>query len=64
MAASGAASGPNTSRPASASTAQAAGGGEPEAEIFKPLAFNTCSTVKLAVEPLNPSELPKMLDVC
>ena len=30
--------------------------------IFKPLAFNTLSTVKLAAEPLNPSELPKMLE--
>ena len=29
--------------------------------IFKPLAFNSCAVVKLAIEPLNPSELPKML---
>lgn len=31
-------------------------------EIFKPLEFNTTSTVKVAIEPVNPSELPKMLD--
>lgn len=30
--------------------------------IFKPLSFMTESVVKVAVEPLNPSELPKMLD--
>ncbi|KAL0486234.1 U5 small nuclear ribonucleoprotein [Acrasis kona] len=30
--------------------------------IFKPLKFNTMSCVKIAVEPLNPSELPKMLE--
>lgn len=30
--------------------------------IFHPLRFNTLSVVKIAVEPLNPSELPKMLD--
>lgn len=30
--------------------------------IFKPLKFNTQSIVKIAVEPVNPSELPKMLD--
>lgn len=30
--------------------------------IFKPLQFNTVSAMKIAVEPLNPSELPKMLD--
>jgi len=33
-----------------------------EAVIFTPLRFNTVSVMKLAVEPLNPSELPKMLD--
>ncbi|XP_046847131.1 116 kDa U5 small nuclear ribonucleoprotein component-like [Xenia sp. Carnegie-2017] len=33
-----------------------------EAQIFRPLNFNTCSVVKIAVEPHNPSELPKMLD--
>ena len=32
-----------------------------EAHIFKPLAFNTQSVVKIATEPLNPSELPKMV---
>lgn len=30
--------------------------------IFRPLKFNTCSSIKIAVEPHNPSELPKMLD--
>ena len=30
--------------------------------IFRPLKFNTLSTLKLAVEPLNPAELPKLLD--
>ncbi|KAF8359678.1 eftu-2 [Pristionchus pacificus] len=30
--------------------------------IFRPLKFNTKSVVRMAVEPVNPSELPKMLD--
>lgn len=30
--------------------------------IFRPLKFNTSSVIKIAVEPVNPSELPKMLD--
>ncbi|KAE8750608.1 hypothetical protein FOCC_FOCC002588 [Frankliniella occidentalis] len=30
--------------------------------IFRPLKFNTQSVIKIAVEPVNPSELPKMLD--
>lgn len=30
--------------------------------IFRPLKFNTHSVIKIAVEPVNPSELPKMLD--
>jgi len=30
--------------------------------IFKPLTFNTVSVAKIAVEPINPSELPKMLE--
>lgn len=30
-------------------------------EIFKPLTFYSSSVIKLAVEPLNPSELPKVL---
>ena len=30
--------------------------------IFRPLKFNTESVIKIAVEPVNPSELPKMLD--
>ncbi|KAL7669360.1 hypothetical protein ACOME3_010020 [Neoechinorhynchus agilis] len=29
---------------------------------FRPLRFNTSSVIKIAVEPVNPSELPKMLD--
>jgi U5 small nuclear ribonucleoprotein component len=33
-----------------------------ELYIFSPLKFNTLSCVKVAVEPLNPSELPKMLE--
>jgi len=33
-----------------------------DAYIFKPLRFNTLPVVKIAVEPLNPAELPKMLD--
>ncbi|KAG8196595.1 hypothetical protein JTE90_014156 [Oedothorax gibbosus] len=32
-----------------------------ELYIFKPLKFNTNSVIKIAVEPVNPSELPKML---
>ena len=32
-----------------------------DAAIFRPLQFNTIAPVKLAVEPLNPSELPKMV---
>ncbi|CAG0897093.1 unnamed protein product [Cyprideis torosa] len=30
--------------------------------IFRPLKFPTQSVIKIAVEPVNPSELPKMLD--
>lgn len=33
-----------------------------QAQIFRPLKFNTQSVIKIAVEPVNPSELPKMLD--
>uniref|UniRef100_T1IT65 116 kDa U5 small nuclear ribonucleoprotein component n=1 Tax=Strigamia maritima TaxID=126957 RepID=T1IT65_STRMM len=33
-----------------------------EIYIFRPLKFNTQSVIKIAVEPVNPSELPKMLD--
>ena len=36
--------------------------GHPEAHIFAPLRFNTASVVKIATEPLNPSDLPKMVD--
>lgn len=31
-------------------------------DIFKPLDFNTEATIKVACEPLNPSELPKLLE--
>ena len=34
-----------------------------EVYIMKPLAFNTQPVVKIATEPLNPSELPKMVSV-
>uniref|UniRef100_A0A0K2U2M1 116 kDa U5 small nuclear ribonucleoprotein component n=1 Tax=Lepeophtheirus salmonis TaxID=72036 RepID=A0A0K2U2M1_LEPSM len=37
-------------------------GSEEEICIFRPLKFNTQSIIKIAVEPVNPSELPKMLD--
>ena len=30
--------------------------------IFKPLPLNTRSVIKIAAEPMNPSELPKMLE--
>ncbi len=33
-----------------------------QVQIFRPLKFNTTSVIKIAVEPVNPSELPKMLD--
>eukprot|EP00043_Microstomoeca_roanoka_P004395 m.49368 g.49368 ORF g.49368 m.49368 type:complete len:989 (+) comp12471_c0_seq1:193-3159(+) len=33
-----------------------------EAHIFRPLKFDTISSIKIAVEPVNPSELPKMTD--
>lgn len=33
-----------------------------ELHTFKPLRFDTQAVVKIAVEPVNPSELPKMLD--
>lgn len=36
--------------------------GSEVAQIFRPLKFNTSSVIKIAVEPINPSELPKMLD--
>lgn len=36
--------------------------GNDDAQIFRPLKFNTQSVIKIAVEPVNPSELPKMLD--
>jgi len=37
-------------------------GSDEELYIFRPLKFNTQSVVKIAVEPVNPSELPKMLE--
>jgi len=36
--------------------------GEEELYIFRPLKFSSQSVIKIAVEPVNPSELPKMLD--
>ncbi len=33
-----------------------------DAYIFKPVSHFTESVLKVAVEPINPSELPKMLD--
>ncbi|RKP04912.1 P-loop containing nucleoside triphosphate hydrolase protein [Thamnocephalis sphaerospora] len=33
-----------------------------EAYIFRPLSFTTTPVLKVAIEPVNPSELPKMLD--
>lgn len=33
-----------------------------DACIFRPLKFNTQSVIRVAIEPINPSELPKMLD--
>jgi U5 small nuclear ribonucleoprotein component len=36
--------------------------GADDACICRPLRFNTQSVMKVAIEPINPSELPKMLD--
>ena len=36
--------------------------GSEEVCIFRPLTFHTAAVMKLAAEPLNPSELPKMLE--
>jgi len=36
-------------------------GTDAEVEIFSPLRYVTDSVVKVAIEPLNPSELPKMV---
>jgi len=33
-----------------------------EVEIFKPLKFPTSAVIKVAIEPLQPAELPKMVD--
>ncbi|XP_075259496.1 116 kDa U5 small nuclear ribonucleoprotein component-like isoform X2 [Convolutriloba macropyga] len=39
------------------------GGGSGEGALtFKPLKFDTKAVIKIAVEPVNPSELPKMLE--
>jgi len=35
---------------------------ESDLHIFRPLTFNTLAVIKISVEPLNPSELPKMLE--
>lgn len=35
---------------------------EEDVHIFKPLQFQTQSVMKIATEPLNPSELPKMVE--
>merc|ERR1711862_581567 len=35
---------------------------EEEVEIFKPLKYPTSAVIKVAIEPLQPSELPKMVD--
>lgn len=43
-------------------TATVVGADFEDVDIFKPLDFQTESTVKVALEPLNPSELPKMLE--
>jgi len=36
--------------------------GNQDACIFRPLRFNLVSCIKVAIEPINPSELPKMLE--
>merc|ERR1712072_1331072 len=46
----------------SATIIDASGGAADELYIFRPLKFSTQSVIKIAVEPVNPSELPKMLD--
>lgn len=43
-------------------TATIAGADFEGVDIFKPLDFHTESVIKVALEPLNPSELPKMLE--
>ena len=45
-----------------ATLAFARGGGGEAAETFRPLSFNATPVLKLAVEPLNPAELPKMVE--
>jgi 116 kDa U5 small nuclear ribonucleoprotein component len=46
----------------SATITTRARGDDETMHIFRPLRFNTKSVVKVAVEPLQPGELPKMLD--
>ncbi|MEW5309265.1 MAG: hypothetical protein WDW38_001161 [Sanguina aurantia] len=43
-------------------TLVAEGYDDEEVHIFRPLRFQTQAVVKIATEPLNPSELPKMVD--
>ena len=43
-------------------TATVVGMNVAEAHILKPLKFNNQPVMKIAIEPLNPSELPKMVD--
>ena len=43
-------------------TATLVGEKETEAYIMRPLSFFNAAVVKIAVEPLNPSELPKMVE--
>lgn len=42
-------------------TLTSASPGSPPVSIFRPLTFNTIACVNVSVEPLNPSELPKVL---
>lgn len=53
---------------ATVAAAEASGGGRSDGlgdlhvDIFRPLRFNAAAVLKLAVEPLNPAELPKMVE--
>lgn len=38
------------------------GGVQEDVYIFKPLQYQTAAVMKIATEPLNPSELPKMVE--
>ena len=46
---------------AKTATVTGAGADAADAAIFRPLLFNTLACVNLSVEPLNPSELPRVL---